>query len=144
MVARAIDEQARVRLVSPDDVDALAGVLGRAFETDPVFQAILPDEAHRRRALPILFREWIRLLHVPHPTTSWTTDDLAGAALWSPRDAWGVGFGKKCDARGEAAYLESSNEKNLPLYRRHGFEVTGEVVPHLGPRVWLMWREPRP
>lgn len=206
MVARAIDEQARVRLVSPADVDALAGVLGRAFETDPVFQAILPDEAHRRRALPVLFREWIRLLHVPHPTTSWTTDDLAGAALWSPRDAWGVGFGKilrmaprmlaamgsravpalrvlhaieaphprrphvylrvlgcvperqgrgigsrlmqpmlaQCDARGEAAYLESSNEKNLPLYRRHGFEVTGEVVTHLGPRVWLMWREPRP
>ena len=50
---------------------------------------------------------------------------------------------EQCDARGMPAYLESSNEKNVPLYRRHGFEVTGEVVTHLGPRAWLMWRKPR-
>lgn len=202
--ARPLDEP-DIRFVAPQHLEALAGVLGRAFETDPVFRAILPDDGHRRRALPVLFREWIRLLHLPHPTTSWTTEDLAGAALWSPSGAWGVGLGAilrmgprmlaamgsravpglrvlhaiearhprephvylrvlgceperqgrgigsrlmqpmlaHCDARGEPAYLESSNEKNLPLYRRHGFEVTGEVVTHLGPRVWLMWREPR-
>jgi len=50
---------------------------------------------------------------------------------------------ERCDAERAAAYLESSNEKNVPLYRRHGFEVTGEVVTHLGPRAWLMWRDPR-
>ncbi len=204
MVARPLEEPS-VRLVTREDTDGVAGVLARAFHADPVFCAILPDDAHRSRALPVLFGEWIRLLHLPHPATSWTTEDHAGAALWSPRGSWGVGLGSilrmgprvlaamgsrtvpglrvlraieaphprephvylrmvgcepqrqgrgigsrlmqpmlaQCDATGEAAYLESSNEKNLPLYMRHGVEVTGEVVTHLGPKVWLMWRKPR-
>jgi ribosomal protein S18 acetylase RimI-like enzyme len=195
-----------VRLLRAGDVDALAGVLARSFDTDPIFQAIVPDAVHRARALPVLFREWIRLLHLPYADTSWTTDDHAGAALWSPPGAWSVGLLdmarmgpsmvaalgartiaglrvlhaieaphphdphaylrvvgceparqgqgvgsallrpmlERCDEQGLAAYLESSNERNVPLYRRHGFEVTGEVVTHLGPRAWLMWRAPRP
>lgn len=39
------------------------------------------------------------------------------------------------------AYLESSNERNVPLYERFGFQVTDEIVlPFDGPRVWLMNR----
>ena len=34
----------------------------------------------------------------------------------------------RVDADGMPAYLESSNERNLALYGRHGFEVTGEVA----------------
>jgi len=48
-----------------------------------------------------------------------------------------------CDAQGEPAYLESSNERNHTLYKRHGFEITEELTTKLGPRIWLMWREPR-
>jgi ribosomal protein S18 acetylase RimI-like enzyme len=33
----------------------------------------------------------------------------------------------KCDEAGLTAYLESSNPRNIPLYRRHGFEITGEI-----------------
>jgi ribosomal protein S18 acetylase RimI-like enzyme len=47
------------------------------------------------------------------------------------------------DDAGEAAYLESSNERNVPLYERHGFVVVDEL--HLsggGPTLWRMWRDP--
>ncbi len=193
-----------VRLLVHGDVVPVAAVLTRAFDDDPIFQAMLPEREHRRRALRALFEEWTRLLHVPH-ACSYTTDDHAGAALWSLPGQWSIGPGmllrlaprmlgalgmrtipalrmlhaldgahprkphnylrvigcdpdrqgqgigaallrpmlERCDARKEPAYLESSNEKNLTFYRRHGFEVTGEVVTHLGPKAWLMWREPR-
>jgi ribosomal protein S18 acetylase RimI-like enzyme len=195
-----------VRKATSADVDRLGDVLGRAFDDDPLFRALLPDDAHRRRALPNLFREWTRLLHIPFDA-AWTTDDVSGGALWAPPGKWkiglfdeakmapkmlgalgtrviaslrvlsaiesrhpkdrpphhylrvlgcdpsrqGQGIGSRllrpvlqaCDAQREPAYLESSNEKNLPFYRRHGFETIDEVVTHLGPRVSLMWRDPK-
>ena len=49
------------------------------------------------------------------------------------------------DTDGLAAYLESSNERNLPMYERNGFRVVGELqaLGH-GPTIWRMWREPQP
>ncbi len=48
-----------------------------------------------------------------------------------------------CDREGWAAYLECSNERNLPLYNRHGFRVIGEYdIFRNGPRVWFMLRDP--
>jgi ribosomal protein S18 acetylase RimI-like enzyme len=51
---------------------------------------------------------------------------------------------ERCDREGTPAYLESSNERNVPLYERNGFKVT-EVfqVPNGGPKIWLMWRDPQ-
>lgn len=50
----------------------------------------------------------------------------------------------RCDMQKMPAYLESSNEKNLPLYQRHGFEVFGEeTLGEGGPRMWFMLRQPR-
>lgn len=49
-----------------------------------------------------------------------------------------------CDGEGCGAYLENSKEANLAFYKRHGFEVTGEI--DLGPEappVWSMWRDPQ-
>jgi ribosomal protein S18 acetylase RimI-like enzyme len=48
----------------------------------------------------------------------------------------------RLDADAMPAYLESSNERNLALYGRHGFEVTSEVAIPGGPRIWPMWRDP--
>jgi ribosomal protein S18 acetylase RimI-like enzyme len=49
-----------------------------------------------------------------------------------------------CDRDGTPAYLESSKEKNVPLYERNGFRVTQVFeIPGDGPPIWLMWRDPR-
>jgi GNAT superfamily N-acetyltransferase len=50
---------------------------------------------------------------------------------------------ERCDDDGVGAYLESSKERNVPYYRRFGFEVTEQLVLPCGPSVWLMWRDPR-
>ncbi len=49
----------------------------------------------------------------------------------------------RCDRDGALAYLESSNERNLPLYERHGFEVMGKIQVGAGPLVTPMLRHPR-
>jgi GNAT superfamily N-acetyltransferase len=47
------------------------------------------------------------------------------------------------DAQRAPAYLEASTPRSRELYRRHGFEVTGEFnLPSGGPPVWQMWRQP--
>lgn len=49
------------------------------------------------------------------------------------------------DSQGAPAYLESSKERNVPFYARHGFEVTGTLrPPDGGVTLWLMWRRPHP
>jgi ribosomal protein S18 acetylase RimI-like enzyme len=48
-----------------------------------------------------------------------------------------------CDRDGMPAYLESSNPKNVPLYQRHGFEVTGTVQAGSSPTIFPMLRRPR-
>lgn len=51
---------------------------------------------------------------------------------------------ERCDRERVPAYLESSKERNVPLYERNGFKVTEELtVPNGGPKLWLMWRDPR-
>ncbi|MFK7730723.1 MAG: GNAT family N-acetyltransferase [Pseudomonadales bacterium] len=45
------------------------------------------------------------------------------------------------DQHAMPAYLESSNESNVPLYERFGFEITSEqTLGDDGPKVWFMWR----
>jgi GNAT superfamily N-acetyltransferase len=49
----------------------------------------------------------------------------------------------RCDTEGVPAYLESSKQRNVPFYERHGFRVTGDIKLHFGPPMWFMWRDPR-
>jgi GNAT superfamily N-acetyltransferase len=73
--------------------------------------------------------------------------------LGTRHDRQGEGLGTRmlrevlarADADGVPAYLESSNERNLPLYERNGFRVVGDLraLGH-GPTIWRMWREPQP
>ncbi|MGL5860882.1 MAG: GNAT family N-acetyltransferase, partial [Phycicoccus sp.] len=65
---------------------------------------------------------------------------------------WGRGLGLKLladtlqvvDADHLPAYLEASNEANVALYARYGFEPRDRVlVPGDGPDVVTMWRPAR-
>jgi GNAT superfamily N-acetyltransferase len=87
-------------------------------------------------------------LHAGHSPPHWYLGYLG-----TRRDRQGQGLGTQmlrevlagADADGVPAYLESSNERNLPLYERNGFRVVGELqaLGH-GPTIWRMWREPQP
>jgi len=50
---------------------------------------------------------------------------------------------ERCDAEGTRAYLESTNPRNLTLYRKQGFVEAGEIKLPDGPSLIQMWREPR-
>jgi GNAT superfamily N-acetyltransferase len=73
------------------------------------------------------------------------------AVLGTDPSAQGQGLGsailapvlERCDADGVGAYLESSKERNIDFYARHGFRVTGEIHLPRGPTLWPMWRDPR-
>ncbi len=66
-------------------------------------------------------------------------------------DKQGMGFGGVAmrrhlaiaDASGLPCYLESSKEKNLPIYASFGFEVTEEIKLIGGPTLYAMWRKPK-
>ncbi len=50
----------------------------------------------------------------------------------------------RLDAQGRAAWLETATPRNVPLYQRHGFQITCEYRPDKdGPLIWGMWREPQ-
>jgi ribosomal protein S18 acetylase RimI-like enzyme len=73
------------------------------------------------------------------------------AVLGTDPSAQGQGLGsavlapvlERCDEDGVGAYLESSKERNIDFYARHGFRVTGEIRLPRGPTMWPMWRDPR-
>ncbi|HEX5224938.1 MAG TPA: GNAT family N-acetyltransferase [Solirubrobacteraceae bacterium] len=67
-----------------------------------------------------------------------------------PRQGEGLGSAllapvlERCDHDGVGAFLESSKERNVDFYARHGFRVTDEIRLPRGPKMWQMWRDPRP
>jgi len=47
---------------------------------------------------------------------------------------------RRCDEQGTAAYLESSNPRNISLYERHGFKVIGRIQSGSSPVLTPMLR----
>jgi GNAT superfamily N-acetyltransferase len=72
-------------------------------------------------------------------------------AIGTDPDKQGKGYGgiamrhqlAVADNQGLPAYLESSKEKNIPIYTSFGFEVTGEIRVKNGPVLYPMWRKAR-
>jgi ribosomal protein S18 acetylase RimI-like enzyme len=113
-----------------------------------------PDEATMgaimARALRPEIAEDIRLIlqgmaeHHPHEP-HWYLPLIAADPSWI-----GQGLGtllmkhalRRCDEDGIAAYLESSNPRNISLYERHGFRVIGQIQHGSSPMLTPMLRTP--
>jgi ribosomal protein S18 acetylase RimI-like enzyme len=97
--------------------------------------------------MPLVALGWERLER-HHPRTP---PHYYLAVLGTEPDAQGQGLGsavlrpvlEQCDIDQVAAYLESSKERNIDFYGRHGFRVVEEIRLLRGPKMWGMWREPR-
>jgi GNAT superfamily N-acetyltransferase len=112
--------------------------------------AYVPAFRHPRLLwrLPLVAAGWARM-ELKHPARPphWYL-----AILGTDPEQQGRGLGsavlapvlEECDSDGIGAYLESSKESNIAFYARHGFRVTGELPLLRGPKMWAMWRDPRP
>lgn len=80
-----------VRKVSFDDVPCLAVVLGRAFDSDPPMRWFLRDDERRVELARQMFDVMLRTVHVSRDAC-YTTEDVAGGALWVPPGRWALGF----------------------------------------------------
>jgi GNAT superfamily N-acetyltransferase len=98
--------------------------------------------AHRQAVVNDLFGEMGRV----HPSEPHWYLPLIGVAP----DRQGQGIGGQllasvlsmCDAAGLPAYLEATGRRCIPLYRRYGFEATGEIRVGNCPLIVPMLRKP--
>jgi GNAT superfamily N-acetyltransferase len=73
----------------PAELPRLAQALALAFHDDPGWSHLLPDPRDRTERLRLFFETELRGTGIPLGLV-WTTDDVAGAAVWAPEDAWRV------------------------------------------------------
>jgi GNAT superfamily N-acetyltransferase len=78
-----------VRKASEEDVPQLADAIARAFQDDPGWSHLLPDPKDRTERLRVFFETELRGMAIPLGLV-WTTDAVAGGAVWAPPDAWRV------------------------------------------------------
>jgi ribosomal protein S18 acetylase RimI-like enzyme len=79
----------QIRTATTDDAPRLADALARAFQDDPGWSHLLPHAGDRTRRLRYFFEVELREVIFPHGVI-WTTDEVAGAAVWMPPDGWRV------------------------------------------------------
>jgi ribosomal protein S18 acetylase RimI-like enzyme len=75
-----------IRRAVASDRRELAGALARAFEDDPVWSWLFPDERSRERRSAQVFQAYLRdALKVGEV---FTTPERSGASLWKPPGKW--------------------------------------------------------
>ncbi len=80
-----------VRLATTSDISAIAAVLTRAFANDPFYEYLAGDAPERSERM---WEGWLGILRYASDglSTTYTTDDLAGAAIWHPPGYSGASF----------------------------------------------------
>jgi GNAT superfamily N-acetyltransferase len=81
------DQHASLRLATEHDVAQLASVFAAAFNDDPVFERLLPNERTRLRRLRRFFAIELRAVGLARGSV-WTTGQLAGAAVSTGPGRW--------------------------------------------------------
>lgn len=79
-----------VRKARMEDVPRLAQALARAFDGDPPMRWFLPDAETRVERARRLFDVMLRRVHLARDYC-YTTENLAGGALWVPPGNWRLG-----------------------------------------------------
>ena len=79
----AAAEAPTIRRAVSADRGTLSQALARAFDDDPVWGWLFPDESSRQRRSAQVFRAY--LLSALSSGEVYTTPDLSGASLWKPR-----------------------------------------------------------
>jgi GNAT superfamily N-acetyltransferase len=72
-----------VRAATPEEIPKLAGVLARAFASDPFFAFVTGDAPGREQRMVAGWAGTLRYASARLSDT-YTTDDQAGAAIWIP------------------------------------------------------------
>jgi GNAT superfamily N-acetyltransferase len=195
--------------IAENQLDVAAGILARAFHSDPPLVYAIPDPSERARILPSLMKIFVNYSSMfGEPLT--TAPKPEAVALWLPLEQFdtperdqqagfdripeilgpanftrlmhiaditerfhratapephlylqflgveperqGNGLGSslirpmldRADSQGLRCYLDTFQPRNVPLYKKHGFEIAlEEVEPHSGVRGWAFLREPR-
>jgi ribosomal protein S18 acetylase RimI-like enzyme len=83
----SIVKPATLRKATAEDVAQLASVLAAAFNDDPAFEWLLPNERKRSLGLRRFFAIELRAVGLARGSV-WTTDELAGAALSTDPGKW--------------------------------------------------------
>lgn len=80
-----------VRPATPAEGPKLAGGLARAFQDDPLFAWLIPDDARRAKKLDAWFELMLtKLWPKPGEGEVFTTTALAGTAIWKSPGHWKV------------------------------------------------------
>ena len=93
-IEAAAEQAATVARAPAEQAPAMAGVLARAFHDDPAFTWVLHADRKRARMLERGFELFLRRVWLEHEET-YTTQSVAGVAVWEPPDQWRTSVGRQ-------------------------------------------------
>jgi GNAT superfamily N-acetyltransferase len=124
--AQAATEGASVRKATAADTPRLLDALAHAFYDDPVLSWFFPDDGRRLGQIERFFAMALDRIWSPHDLI-YTTDGVAGAAIWLPPDEWRVSIPQQL--RMTRSTVSAIGLRDMPRALR-GFNLMESKHPH--------------